>query len=74
MAAKKKIGPFIRPDRGHRSTKKDEIVPIVRVHVIPIRKGNKEFFTGNISRSFSIYDAKVSEVARIVEQALFGDG
>lgn len=44
----------------------------VRIYVRAIDKVNNSIKRGTISRSFTVRDARVSEVASVIERALFG--
>ena len=63
---------FKRPKRA--TNKKDETGKIrVIIYLIDEATSHNSHKKGNISRSFSVADAKVSEVADCIENALFGE-
>lgn len=55
---------------GFRSKHKDDVVNIN----VQIRAKDKKgkYIKGNLIRTFTVADAKVSEVAEAIEKALFG--
>lgn len=53
-------------------TKRDDVVPTVRVCCIPLGSGNKSV-KGNISRSITVKNARVSDVMKAIEKVLFAD-
>lgn len=61
-------GAFQRPSRLHN--RKDARGKI-RVQVILLDEARKAHTTGNITRSFTLYEARVSEVAAWLEEKLF---
>ena len=63
--------PFARP-LFVRTRNKGDAKGTVRLQIVLIDEKRKAHRTGNITRSFTIHDVKVSEVAGWLEEKLFG--
>ena len=63
-------GPFKRVSRTQHPDRADETG---KINIVIQRVERGTHVRGNISRSFTVQEGKVSEVADVIEKALFGE-